>query len=325
MNGIIFLLIVLPISLIGWQFSSILHLFNKDAEAISPMRFLIALLAPYFIARWGLHRKSLDQSGAIAGCVVAFFLTVSNLCFFSALLAFFISGSKVTKFRGQLKKRQEEDFKEGGQRNWVQVFCNGGIAAILSFLYLLDVGCDEKLIDWKRYYSPSWFCMAVLGALSCSCGDTFASEIGSVIGSSPTVRLITDFSKVPRGTNGGISVVGTVASFVGGVVPGLAFYLTQMVCVNEDYLTSSPPQWPIVLVAGIFGLMGSMIDSLLGATLQYTGYDKKTQRVVGQPGPGVEDICGTDFLDNHGVNLMASLITALLAPRVALPVWTALT
>lgn len=81
----------------------------------------------------------------------------------------------------------------------MQVLCNGGIAAQFAVLYLLDAGCGEKLIDFSLYYNGSWFSMAVLGALCCSCGDTFASEIGTVVGKSQTARLITNFQKVPKG------------------------------------------------------------------------------------------------------------------------------
>ena len=59
--------------------------------------------------------------------------------------------------------------------------------------------------------------------------------------------------------------------------------------------------------------------------LNISGYKKTTGRVVSQPGPGVKDICGTDLLDNHSVNLVASLVTAFLAPRLAFTVWTYLT
>ena len=75
------------------------------------------------------------------------------------------------------------------------------------------------------------------------------------------------------GTNGGISLVGTLASFVGGVLVGGAFYLSLLLLCNRDYLTSAPPQWPIVPLGGLFGAVGSLVDSLLGATFQYSGKD----------------------------------------------------
>ena len=47
---------------------------------------------------------------------------------------------QATKFKQDIKKRFDSEFKEGGQRNWLQVLCNGGMATELSLLYLLDVG-----------------------------------------------------------------------------------------------------------------------------------------------------------------------------------------
>lgn len=73
------------------------------------------------------------------------------------------------------------------------------------------------------------------------------------------------------GTNGAISLVGTLASILGGGIVGLAYYLALLLLVNEDYLTSAPPQWPLIPIGGLLGLLGSTIDSILGATVQYSG------------------------------------------------------
>jgi uncharacterized membrane protein len=86
----------------------------------------------------------------------------------------------------------------GGQRNWIQVVCNGGTATVFSFLYMLEAGCREKPIDFRTSYYESTYALAVLGALACSCGDTLASELGSVW-SKQAPRLVTSFRKVPRG------------------------------------------------------------------------------------------------------------------------------
>ena len=86
----------------------------------------------------------------------------------------------------------------GGQRNWVQVLCNGGIAAELAFFFILEGGCWEPAIDFTSQYNASWLCMCVLGAISCSTGDTYASELGSVL-SRGEPYLITSLKKVPKG------------------------------------------------------------------------------------------------------------------------------
>lgn len=62
---------------------------------------------------YGLRRKSLSRSGAVLASVVGFVLTLSSYCFVSDLLMFFLSSSKLTKFRSERKKCLEDEFKEG--------------------------------------------------------------------------------------------------------------------------------------------------------------------------------------------------------------------
>lgn len=94
---------------------------------------------------------------------MGFILTLSNFAHLSALMTFFVTGSKVTKFRSEQKKKLEADFKEGGQRNWIQVLCNSGMAAQLALLYLLDVGSAERPIDFDKEYRSSWLSIGILG------------------------------------------------------------------------------------------------------------------------------------------------------------------
>lgn len=114
----------------------------------------------------------------------------------------------------------------GGQRNWVQVFCNGGVPTELALLYMIEVNTDHWIeinksvycllvsdykwlvvfqvgpgeipIDFGKQYSASWMCLSLLGALACSTGDTWASEVGPVLSQSRP-RLITTWEEVPAG------------------------------------------------------------------------------------------------------------------------------
>lgn len=83
--------------------------------------------------------------------------------------------------------------------------------------------------------------------------------------------LITSRKSVPRGTNGGVTLIGLVMSFFGGVVIGIAYYLTVLYCIETNIMALSPPQWPVLILGGVAGLLGSLIDSFIGATLQYSG------------------------------------------------------
>lgn len=285
-------------------------------EVVEPARWLSATLLPILLAWWGLRRRSLSFSGAVSGLVVGFLLTLGSYVFFMNLLVFFVSSSRATKFKSAKKRKLEDNFKEGGERNWVQVVCNGGVASLMALFYMIDCGIGEHPIDLVYNYRCSWLSLAILGALSCCNGDTWASEIGTVLSTGDPV-LITSLRSVPRGTNGGITFIGLVVSLLGGLVVGIGHYLTLLMCVSSPVMISAPPQWPIIFVGAVGGLMGSLIDSILGATMQFSGMDSEG-KIVERPKEGVIPISGSYILDNHAVNLISSLLTALFLPRVAL-------
>lgn len=81
-----------------------------------------------------------------------------------------------------------------------------------------------------------------------------------------------------------------------------------------------PPQWPIVIFGGIAGLFGSVVDSLIGATIQYSGIDKDG-KIVDRPDKDVRYISGLRILDNHSVNLISSILTGITIPMIALRCW----
>ncbi|XP_055329322.1 transmembrane protein 19-like [Paramacrobiotus metropolitanus] len=311
------LIILFPFALGFWM---LFHWFSAEGEYISPVRWLMAVMLPLYISVWGFKRQSLNLSGAFAAYVTGFIVTMSSYAFMVCLVGFFLLGSKSTNVRADLKRRFEADYRKGGQRNWVQVFCNGGVATLFAFLYMLETGCREKAIDFSISYYETTYALAVLGALACSCGDTLASELGSVW-SRREPRLITTFRKVPRGTNGAVSVTGLLLSILGGVIIAGLFYVTTLLCLHSNIMNSSPPQWPLIPLGGILGFLGSLFDSYLGAIFQYSGLDEMG-RVVNFSGPKIVKISGFSILDNHSVNFISVLLTALLAPRIGLTLWS---
>lgn len=61
---------------------------------------------------------------------------------------------------------------------------------------------------------------------------------------------------------------------------GIAYYISVVQLVDTASLLASPPQWPLIFAGGIAGLIGSVVDSLLGATLQYSGIHTLFLRII---------------------------------------------
>jgi len=290
---------------------------SSASAAATPLRWVSATVVPVIVVSWGHGRRSLSTSGALLALLVGFCLSLAHYSFFLSLLAFFVSSSRATKYQQQVKATIEADFKPDGQRSWLQVLCNGAMATELALLYLLDVGSADLPVDFRHHYRASWLGVGVLGALACCNGDTWASELGTVLAKADPF-LITTLQRVPKGTNGGVTPAGLAASLAGGLLVGLAYYLGIAMAASRADLAAAPPQLTIVLVGGAGGLLGSLLDSLIGATLQFSGRDGKTGRIVEVAREGVVPISGKMVLDSHSVNLVSSILTALLLPKVAL-------
>lgn len=153
-------------------------------------------------------------------------------------------------------------------------------------------------------------------------------------------------STVPKGTNGGVTIGGLLAAALGGALIGTGAWISQSFTSSshssnfqtaQSHHQGHSPQWPLIIFCLYAGLLGSLLDSLLGATLQYTGYDHLKRRITEDP-PGskkegdddsttttnfVEHISGRPLLDNHDVNLLSILVMALLTPALASIFWPA--
>jgi uncharacterized membrane protein len=94
-------------------------------------------------------------------------------------------------------------------------------------------------------------------------------------------------------------------ALLGGISLGVSLWVT------DSILLARAAGIFVVVYASVSAIIGSLLDSFLGATLQYSGYDRKLKCVVETAGPNVEHICGHSFLDNHQINLLTSVIMLL--------------
>lgn len=111
--------------------------------------------------------------------------------------------------------------------------------------------------------------LGYVASLATKIADTFASEVGKAYGK--TAFLITNLKRVPRGSEGAISLEGTVASAVGGFL--LSWYAKGAVGLIQS--------WTGVWVSTLAAFAATMVESLIGATLQEKrGFEWMTNEVV---------------------------------------------
>ncbi len=141
-----------------------------------------------------------------------------------------------------------------------------------------------------------------------------ASELGTVLAKNNPRLLTNPFRTVPVGTNGGISFAGCLVSLLGGFIVGLSYIIGNMIFCRSDYLSNTLMiNIQLLFHCTLFGLVGSLIDSLLGATVQFSGYDRERNMTVQKDGPSIEKISGRNILSNNQVNFVSSFLTSILA------------
>jgi uncharacterized protein (TIGR00297 family) len=201
-------------------------------------RFLIALAITAGFAVMAWFAGGVNFSGALAGSAVAFIMAVRDLRMFLALLIVFAVTLVATRV-GYARKQQLRTAEPAGGRTAAQAMANLGIAALVVAVA-----------------GPGWPVLA-LAALAEAAGDTSSSEIGMAFPGK--TLLVTSFKSVPAGTDGGISLFGTIAALAGAASVAMAAVATGLVPVS---------QIATIIMAGFFG---TVVDSLLGAVFERRG------------------------------------------------------
>jgi len=240
---------------------------------------------------------ALTRSGSLAAALLGGLIYgLGGLRWAALLLIFFITSSGLSHLFGRRKASLAEKFSKGSQRDWAQVAANGGLGVLLVVAYAL----------WP---AQDWIWLAYAGALAAVNADTWATELGVLSRIPP--RLITNGKVVARGTSGGVSLLGTLAALGGALVIGLA----------AAWLKQDTGIAVTVLAVSLAGLVGSLFDSWLGATLQAIYFcpvcQKETERhprhTCGTP---TERLRGWKWLNNDLVNVGCALVGAGLAAGV---------
>jgi uncharacterized protein (TIGR00297 family) len=246
----------------------------------------IALAAALSVA--GRAARWLTLDGMIAATFVGGGVFAGSGWRGGLLLAiFFVSGSALTQLSRRRGLASSDSPK--GARNARQVLANGLWATF-----------GALLVPWRP--GEGWAILT--GGLAAAQADTWATEVGATAKSPP--RLLTTWAAVPRGTSGAVTPRGTLGGALGGALTALAAMAAGIA-----------PRIAAAALAG--GLLGMAADSLLGATVQARFHCDVCDRGTERPrhcDSRTRYVTGWSWLDNDGVNLLATLIGSLTALAV---------
>lgn len=215
--------------------------------------------------------RGVDLSGAVAGFLLGSLIWASlGGAGWSLLFAFFVIGTACTKLGYRQKAAAKLAQEKGGRRSARHALANGGVAAACALFAATTA-------------FPEAFALALAGALATAAADTAGSEIGQLWGR--RTFLITTLRPVPRGTQGAVSIEGTLAGVAASV----------LVAALGAWGGLYP--WSGVAVVVVAAFLGTVLESVVGATLERRG-----------------------LLDNEAVNFLNTLVGALIAGLLAVMV-----
>lgn len=251
-----------------YKLAALHQLMNIDLAGLtlSTDRWAVAGLLTLLFTALGRWVRGVTNAGALAGAVCCFILYAGGgPGAFAALITVFALAWITTRIGYQRKQKLGIAERREG-RNAFQVVANLGVATICAAVFALDRS--------QFAHSKIVFLLAMSAALSEAAADTVSSEVGQALGEN--TRLITNWKSVPPGTNGAVSLTGTLAGVAAAAI-------VSSVCLLGGLV---PVRWLGVSVGA--ALLGMVVDSFLGATLERRG-----------------------LLNNDSVNFLSTLVSAV--------------
>lgn len=251
------------------------------------VRAVAGLVLAAAIALLARRTHSLSASGAIAATFVGGACVAAGWDWGALLMVFFLTSTLLSRLgRSAKEARTGTIVEKGRERDVVQVLANGGVFALSAALFAFR-------------QSPLWQALGV-GALAAATADTWATEIGTLVGRQP--RSIISLQHVSPGTSGGVTIAGTLASIAGAAIIATAAAIFHW-----------PPAIAWWAIGG--GIVGSLADSLLGALWQSRRWcaacNIQTERRVHLCGQLTVPAGGLLWLDNDAVNALSTVFGAL--------------
>lgn len=272
----------------------------------SIFNFLIGMSVGVGIAYLAHRAQTLNHSGAIAaGILGTIVFGLGGVGWALVLLTFFISSSGLSRLFNGKKVDVGREFAKGSNRDAGQVAANGAVAGILTLGFV----ALNHLVPENGQIPLLWvgFAASMAGANA----DTWATELGVLNPRQPI--LLTTFRRVPQGTSGAVSLVGSMAAVSGSALVGGMAVLVGGLGWTPGLST---PAWVLFFMITAAGFLGSFVDSFLGATLQAVYYcqvcEKETEKYpLHTCGAPTVQVRGLPWLTNDWVNAACTLSAAM--------------
>ena len=298
------------------------------------LEFIILELIILMIFFLAIKTKILTVGGAFAAVFVGTLISLSGFEFFTILAAFFFSSSKATNIHKQIKsKLLGRSYTKDKTRNPIQVFSKSLFPSLICLIIAKKYGPSMNLFDLENTINNKlklFLEFLFIGFFESANADTWASELGIASKNIP-VLILKGFKPVPKGINGAISGYGTMCSIYGGLFISFVtvicniFRFGPLNFIQDKILIYISIK--VLLLGGIIGFIGSLIDSLLGQTVQLSIYnetkkcviEKENEKEAKDNGDELK-YYGKDILNNSGVNLVTGIITALISGYFAIKI-----
>ena len=248
------------------------------------------MLLAAVVALLAMRAKSLTAGGAVTATLVGTAAVAAGWPWAALLLLYFVSSTLLSRLGATRKAERTAGVvaKPGARDAW-QVSANGAAFAVGLLVAMMTSGATHLTAS-----------VAAVCALSASAADTWATEIGTLVGHTP--RSILTFQAMHVGESGGVTAPGWFGALAGSTIIAAATALLL------PELSASP----IVLVAG---MIGTIVDSLVGATVQHRRWCDPCGRMTEMPvhscGATTRHLRGVSWIDNDAVNLIATITGAL--------------
>ena len=203
------------------------------------------------LALLGYAIRSVDLSGAVAGwfigCVI---IAGGGAALYVALLAFFVMGTAATRLGYSRKSAAGLAQEKGGRRGAGHAIANAGVAALCAVACWRGLGLVPLFMG--------------IAALATAAADTCGTEMGKLFGKRAFLPLT--FKRVAPGTDGAVSLEGTLAGIVAALLVALAGTAMAANRLRPGFtgnVVIAKSHVLVVITAAAF--LGSYFESILGS------------------------------------------------------------